>query len=226
MERPAQGVLHFISSKRYRSGCRRFFPIGALPQYPFCPNEIEERDKKEFRFPVLEEKRKEGKATQSSTHASIWEKIESWLEAEGISFEQVTDFNSHRHIAANLKNVQVHLSESKVRRGVLAVQAIVSLDDQQLWKAKQIKKEDLHAIFLVLFEKLDRTEYLFMLQEDFSSKSWLRVQRTLYIEELTRTELLREMKHLNLKLVNVSYDLNSALDNAPKSGPKDETIYT
>ena len=165
--------------------------------------------------------------TPPSTFSPIWEKVESWLEDEGISFSKVPDFNSHYHIQANLKNVQVHLSEPKVRRGVLAVQAVVALDEQQAWKAKQIKKEDLKTIFLALFEKLDRSEYLFMLQEDFFSKSWLRIQRALYIEDLTRTSLLKEMKDLNLKFVSVSYDLNSALDNAPRvASAEEERIYS
>jgi hypothetical protein len=171
------------------------------------------------------EERKE-KAAQSSSRASVWEEIEAWLEDEGIPFETVKDFNSHYHIAAMMKNVQVHLSESKVRRGVLAVQGVVALDEQQVWKARQIKKEDLRAIFLVLFKLLDCSEYHFMLQEDFFSKSWLRIQRTLYMEELKRTQLLQEMKELNLKFVQVNYGLNEALDNAPKSGPSEETIYT
>jgi hypothetical protein len=176
---------------------------------------------------MLEEKKRGARVTQSSTHPSVWDRIESWLEAEGISYEPVADFNAHHHIAANMKNVQIHLSEPKVRRGVLAIQGVVSLDDQQIWKARQIKKEDLRTIFLLLFERLDRSEYLFMMQEDFFSKNWLRIQRTLYIEELTRTELLKEMKDLNLKFVNVSYTLNDALNNAPKNGPpQDETIYT
>lgn len=165
--------------------------------------------------------------SSSSSSSAIWEKVESWLEDEGISFSKVQDFNSHYHIQTNMKNVQIHLSEPKVRRGVLAVQAVIALDEQQAWKAKQIKKEDLRTIFLALFEKLDRTEYLFMLQEDFFSKSWLRVQRTIYIEDLARTSLLKEMKDLNLKFVNVSYDLNSALDNAPRvASPEEETIYS
>ena len=155
---------------------------------------------------------------------STREKLEIWLEAEGITFEQVSDYNSHFHLVANLKNVQVHLSEPKVRKGVLAVQAVVALDEQQLWKANQISPEDLRAIFLVLFSKLDRTEYHFMLQEDFTSKSWLRIQRTLYIEDISRTSVLREMKELNVKFVDINYDLTEALDSAPRSVPE-ETIY-
>jgi hypothetical protein len=158
------------------------------------------------------------------SNESTREKLEVWLEAEGISFEQVSDFNSHFHLVANLKNVQVHLSEPKVRKGVLAVQAVVALDEQQLWKANQISPEDLRAIFLVLFSKLDRSEYHFMLQEDFTSKSWLRIQRTLYIEDISRSSVLREMKELNVKFVDVNYDLNDALDCAPRSVPE-ETIY-
>jgi len=173
---------------------------------------------------MLEEKKE--KVTSSPEHAAQWKVIEGWLEAEGIPFEAAKDFNSYYHIAANMKNVQIHLSEPKVRRGVLAVQGVVSLDDQQTWKLKQIKKEDLHTIFLSLFELLDTSEYHFMLQEDFLSKSWLRIQRTLYFEELKRTELLREMKELDLKFVKVNYELNEALDNAPKSSSAEETIYT
>ena len=174
-----------------------------------------------------EEKNKETGRKGATTigRAAEWEKIELWLEAEGISFEPVSDFNAFYHVVASMKNVQVHLSESKVRRGVLAVQAVVALDEQQLWKAQKIGKEDLHQIFAVLFEELDRTEYHFMLQEDFLSKSWLRIQRTLYLEELTRTKLLAEMKELDLKFVSVNYDLNEALDEAPKSGQNEETIY-
>jgi hypothetical protein len=175
---------------------------------------------------MLEENKEENGMAPSSARSPAWERIESWLESEGISFETISDFNSNFHIAANMKNVQVHVSEPKVRRGVLAVQAVVSLDDQQVWKAEKISKVDLHTIFISLFEKLDRTEYHFMMQEDFFSKSWLRIQRTLYIEDLTRTRLLSEMKNLNLKFVNVSYELNEALDNALKSGQKEETIYS
>jgi len=155
---------------------------------------------------------------------STKQKIESWLEAEGITFEPIPDFNAHFHLAANMKNLQVHLSEPKVRMGVLAVQAIATLDEQQLWKANQISPDDQRSIFLSLFAKLDRTEYHFMLQEDFTSKSWLRIQRTLYIEDLNRTVLLREMKELNLKFVNLYYDLNEALEIAPRA-VQEETIY-
>jgi hypothetical protein len=168
------------------------------------------------------EETKEGKKKDPT-----WEKIEAWLEDEGISFAPVPDFNSHYHLAAHLKNVQVQLSEPKVRRGVLAVQAVVSLDDQQAWKARKLRKEDLKALFLSLFERLDREEYLFMLQEDFFQKNWLRIQRTLYVEDLTRTMLLKEMKDLNMRFLNVNYELNAALDNAPKTGAEvEETIYT
>ena len=152
-------------------------------------------------------------------------RIEDWLDAEGISAELVPDFNAHFHLKSSLKNVEVHLSEPKVRRGVIAVQAVVSLNEEQLAKISEIKPEDKRAIFLDLFSKLDRSEYLFMLQEDFTSKSWLRIQRALYIEDLTRTSLLSEMKNLNTKFVNMNYELNLALDGiAPATG--DKTIYT
>ena len=96
--------------------------------------------RKEIRFPNARgEKRKGGPVLIPRFRQ--WEEIEAWLEDEGITFETVKDFNSHYHIAANMKNVQVHLSESKVRRGVLAVQAVVALDEQQVWKAEQIKKK-------------------------------------------------------------------------------------
>ncbi len=161
---------------------------------------------------------------EEQSHKSTKQKIEAWLEAEGISFEPVSDFNAYFHIAANLKNMQVHLSGPKVRKGVLAVQAVASLDEQQLWKANQISPEDKRSIFISPFSKLDRSEYHFMLQEDFTSKSWLRIQRTLYIEDISRTSVLREMKELDVKFVAVNYDLNEALDIAPKAVPE-ETIY-
>jgi hypothetical protein len=161
---------------------------------------------------------------EKESHVSTKQKIEAWLEAEGITFESVSDFNAHYHLVANLKNIQVHLSEPKVRKGVLAVQAVASLDEPQLWKANQISPEDKRSIFISLFSKLDRSEYLFMLQEDLTSKSWLRIQRTLYIEEISRTSVLREMKDLNVKFVDVNYVLNEALDIAPKAVPE-ETIY-
>ena len=162
---------------------------------------------------------------KEQSHISTKQKIEAWLEAEGITFEPVSDFNAHFHLVANLKNVQVHLSEPKVRKGVLAVQAVASLDEQQLWKANQISPEDKRSIFLSLFSKLDRSEYLFMLQEDFTSKSWLRIQRALYIEDLTRTSLLSEMKCLNTKFVNMNYELNIALNGATLT-VGDKTIYS
>lgn len=165
---------------------------------------------------------------QNNEHSSLKTKIEDWLEAEGITFSESPDFNSFFHIVANLKNVQVHVSEPKVRRGVLAVQAVVALNEDQLAKVEKLKPEEKRPLFLSLFAKLDRSEYLFMLQEDFNSKSWLRIQRTLYIEDLTRSSLLFEMKDLNMKFVNLNYELNDALESFARSGASEEqtAIYT
>ncbi len=158
-------------------------------------------------------------------HSKLKAKIEEWLEAEGISYTNVADFNSHFHIQVNLKNVCIHIQESKVRRGVLVVQGVLSPSELQLDKLEQVKPEDKRSLFLSLFAILDKSEYLFMLQEDFSSKSWLRIHRTLYVEDLTRSSLLNEMKDLNTKFVNMNYALNEALGSlVPVS--KDLPIYS
>ena len=162
---------------------------------------------------------------EEDRHSLLRQRIEGWLDDEGISFESTPDFNSHFHLKANLKNVEVHLSEPKVRKGVLAVQAVVSLDEMQLARMQDLKPENKKSLFLNLFSKLDRSEYLFMLQEDFTSKNWMRIQRTLYIEDLTRTSLLAEMKNLNTKFVCMNYELNSALDGTVIVRD-DKTIYT
>jgi hypothetical protein len=158
-------------------------------------------------------------------HSLLKQKIEGWLDDEGISFESTPDFNSHFHLKTNLKNVEVHLSEPKVRRGVLAIQTVVSLDEMQLARVQDLKPENKRSVFLNLFSKLDRSEYLFMLQEDFTSKNWMRIQRTLYIEDLTRTGLLAEMKNLNAKFLSMNYELDSALDGA-LIVRDDKTIYS
>ncbi len=158
-------------------------------------------------------------------HFTLKAKIENWLEAEGISFADVPDLNSHFHVQTNLKNVPIHLHESKVRQGVLVVQGVLSLTNDQLSIIAEMKQEDRRSLFLSLFSILDRSEYLFMVQEDFSSKSWLRIQRTLYVEDLTRTRLLGEMKDLNTKFVNMNYALNQSLGSiVPVSS--ESPIYT
>ena len=151
-------------------------------------------------------------AADSSDHLSVKAKIEGWLDAEGISFEQVNDLNSFFHIQANLKNVRIHISESKVRIGVLAVQGILDLSEDQLYKLGRITPEDSELLFGSLFSLLDRSEYLFLLQKDFRAQNWMKIQRTLYIEELTRTNLFREMKDLNMKFVNINYLVNESLE--------------
>ena len=138
---------------------------------------------------------------ESNYHLSAKAKIEEWLEAEGISFEEVKDLNSFFHIQANLRNVSIHISESRVRRGVLAVQGVLDLGEDQLYKIEKISHEDNELLYRSLFALLDRSEYLFLLQKDFAARGWLKVQRTLYVDELTRTDLLKEMKELN----NVSH---------------------
>jgi hypothetical protein len=158
-------------------------------------------------------------------HSLLRKRIEGWLDDEGISFESAPDFNSHFQLKANLKNVEVHLSEPKVRKGVLAIQAVVSPDETQLARIQNLKPENKRTIFLSLFSKLDRSEYLFMLQEDFTSKNWMRIQRILYIEDLTRTKLFGEMKGLNTKFLNMNYELNLALDSATIAHD-DKTIYS
>ncbi|MDG6924072.1 MAG: hypothetical protein JRN67_12380, partial [Nitrososphaerota archaeon] len=117
----------------------------------------------------------------------------------------------------NLRNVSIHISESKVRRGVLAVQGILDLAEDQLFKIGKISSEENDLLFRLLFASLDKTEYLFLLQKDFKAKNWLKIQRTLYVDELTRTDLLREMKDLNIKLVNINYVVNESLEKLPSA---------
>ncbi|MHB1868068.1 MAG: DUF2299 family protein [Nitrososphaerales archaeon] len=148
---------------------------------------------------------------ETNDHLSVKAKIEDWLDAEGISFDQIQDLNSFFHIVANLKNVPIHINESKVRRGVLVLQGILELSEDQLYKIGKFSPEDGESLFQSLFATLDKSEYLFLLQKDFAMQNWLKVQRTLYIEDLTRTNLLTEMKDLNMKLVNVNYMVNEAL---------------
>jgi hypothetical protein len=160
----------------------------------------------------LRERKKENLITTTEEeHLALKAKIEEWLEAEGISFKHVPDLNSYFHLETNLKNAPIHLHESKVRRGVLVVQGVLSLTDSQLEIVVKMTEEDKKTLFLSLFAILDKSEYLFMIQQDFSSESWVRIQRTLYVEDLTRTRLLGEMKDLNTKFVNMNYALNEAL---------------
>ena len=91
------------------------------------------------------------------------------------------------------------------------MQGVLSLTADQLEVITKMTDEDRKTLFLSLFSILDRSEYLFMIQEDISSKNWLRIQRTLYVEDLNRTRLLGEMKDLNTKFVNMNYALNQSL---------------
>jgi hypothetical protein len=79
---------------------------------------------------------------EQDLHGALKQRIEGWLDDEGISFESTPDLNSHFHVKANLKNVEVHLSEPKVRKGILAVQAVVSLDEAQLARVQNLKPDE------------------------------------------------------------------------------------
>lgn len=158
---------------------------------------------------------------EPNEHQILKTRIQDWLEAEGISFSDVPDLNSHFHIQVNLKNTTVHVSESRVRRGVLAVQGTLQLVSDQLQKYIVMSEADKKTLFNSLFALLDKSEYLFLLQQNFAVENWLKIQRALYIEDLSRTSLLREMKDLNMKFVNVNYILNEALAiSNPVSGDK------
>lgn len=163
---------------------------------------------------------------ETDDHLLLKTKIENWLDAEGISFDKVMDMNSFFHIQTNLKNLPIHINESKVRRGVLAVHGTIEPDEEQLLKIQKMSEGDRKRLFQTIFEILDKTEYLFMLQEDFSSKSWLRIQRTLYIEDLTRTSLLTEIKDLNTKFVNINYALRESLNNIASVSGEENPVYT
>ena len=144
--------------------------------------------------------------------SAIQAKIEGWLDQEGIPFELVPDMNSIFHIRAQMKNLQVHVNESRVRLGCLSVQGIMALDLDQRELVKKGSDEEKHALFLSMFRELEKEEYMFQISEDFLDPNWLRIQRTLYAEDLTRTALLEEMKELNTKFVRLNYELNEALD--------------
>ena len=111
-----------------------------------------------------------------------------------------------------MKNLQVHVNESRVRLGCLSVQGIMALDLDQRELVKKGSDEEKHALFLSMFRELEKEEYMFQISEDFLDPNWLRIQRTLYAEDLTRTALLEEMKELNTKFVRLNYELNEALD--------------
>ncbi len=140
-------------------------------------------------------------------------KIEGWLDDEGIPFDRVPDINSKFHIKAQMKNLVVHLRESNVRLGCLVVEGIMALEEDQVQLMQKIKSEDQHSIFLEFFRELDKSEYLFQLSKDFSDPLWLKIQRILYTEDLTRSDLLNQMKELNTKFVNINYRIDGALDN-------------
>lgn len=153
-------------------------------------------------------------------------KIEGWLEDEGIPFDSIPDINSKFHIKALMKNLQVHLRESRVRIGCIVVEGIMALDQDQVTLVKKVKEEEQHALFLKLFRKLDREEYLFQLSKDFSDPNWLKIQRILYAEDLSRSDLLNQMKNLNTKFVNIKYEINTTLDNMTEPPtPQDSSLY-
>jgi hypothetical protein len=143
------------------------------------------------------------------------EKIEGWLDDEGIPFEEVKDINSHFRLKAQLRNMTIQVHLSKIRLGCIIIQGVMALDRIQLDLVGKISEQDRRSLFLSVFSKLDREEYLFQLSEDYSDPSWLRIQRTLYAEDLTRSDLLNQMKKLNSKFVNVNYDIDEALDIIP-----------
>lgn len=150
-------------------------------------------------------------AIEANEHQLLKAKIEEWLESEGIAFSSVSDLNSFFHIQANLKNIPIHISESKVRKGVLAVQGSLELSLDQLEKYQSISVEDKKTLFLSLFAMLDKSEYHFLLQENFAIQNWLKIQRPLYVEDLTRSMLLNEIKNLNTRFVNINYLVNETL---------------
>jgi hypothetical protein len=156
----------------------------------------------------------------------LMEKIEGWLDDEGIPFESIPDINSRFHLKTQMKNVQVHLRESNVRVGCIVVERIMSLDEDQTELMGKIKDDEQHAIFLDLFRKLDKEEYLFQLSKDFFEPIWLKIQRILYAEDVTRSDLLNEMKALNTKFVKINYELNEAIDNLTEPpSPTDSSLY-
>jgi hypothetical protein len=148
------------------------------------------------------------------THTTeLLAKIEGWLDDEGIPFDRVPDINSKFHVKAQMKNLAVHLRESNVRVGCIVVEGIMALEEDQVELMKKVKEEDQHTLFLRFFRELDRSEYLFQLSKDFSDPIWLKIQRILYADDLTRSDLLNQMKELNTKFVNINYEINEELDN-------------
>lgn len=162
---------------------------------------------------------------ESNEHLDLKKKIEAWLDAEGLSFSDVSDLNSHFHIQANLKNTAIHVSESKVRRGVLAIQGTLELVADQLEKYVAMSEADKKTLFKSLFALLDKSEYLFLLQQNFAMSNWLKIQRTLYVEDLARTSLLHEMKDLNMKFVEINYLLNESLAISNPASGKQPSMY-
>ena len=114
-----------------------------------------------------------------------------------------------------MKNAAIHIHASKIRLGCIIIQGALAIDQEQLDYIEKISEQDKRSLFLTFFAKLDREEYLFQLNQDFSDPMWLRIQETLYVDDLTRSDLIGQMKRLNTKFVKLSYELNEALDIIP-----------
>lgn len=153
-------------------------------------------------------------------------RIGEWFNDEGIPFDSTPDINSRFHLKVHMKNLQVHVRESNVRVGCLVVEGIMALDEDQVALVSKVKDDEQHALFLKLFRELDRSEYLFQLSKNFEERNWLRIQRILYLEDLTRSALLNTMKDLNTRFVDINYELNEALDNMTEPpSPADSSLY-
>lgn len=159
-------------------------------------------------------------------NSQLKERIEQWFDDEGIPFQGVPDINSRFLIRAQMKNMQINVRESNVRIGCIVIEGIMSLNEDQTALLKKLKNDEAqrHALFLKFFRQLDQEEYLFQLSRNFFEPNWLRIQRILYREDLSRSSLLNGMKELNMRFVRMNYELNEVLDNLTEP-PMDGSLY-
>jgi hypothetical protein len=148
-----------------------------------------------------------------SEHEHLREKIEGWLKDEGISFENraIPSQVSYFQIKANIQDFPIYVQELNQKRDCVLVHSFLMLNGAQISGIAPRTPDEKKSLRNSIFSFLKVREFSFRVNENYEDKRWIMIQRILYVEGLTRKELMNEIKDLRLRFRMVEDLIDNSL---------------
>lgn len=133
----------------------------------------------------------------SDSHAELQRRLETWLRAEDIRFENKPNPQAYFHLLVQFNGVPLQVAEIMSKSGMIVITGVLRLSPNQITIFQEMQEEAQNKFFWDLRFTLNDRENHFQIKDDVSDPNWLTVQRILYVDDLKRSSFLNALKEID-----------------------------